>query len=140
MLRRYNLFSGLFDPQLERLLPLLLVESHPAETIIVREGQLGNRMWCIVDGQVEVSRGHDGGIVLARLGAGETIGEMELIDMQPRSSTVTALTPCVLYSLLLRDLINLQQTDLPTYSAMILNVARDLSRRLRQMDAAVSKM
>jgi CRP/FNR family transcriptional regulator, cyclic AMP receptor protein len=102
--------------------------------VILREGERGDRLYCLVEGQVEVRRGEK---VIVRLGPGETVGEMELIDMQPRSATVVALTTCVLYSLALRDILALQREDLPSFTLVIMNLARDLSRRLRRMDAGV---
>lgn len=132
-LRRYSLFGGLIDDQLEQLITRIQVEEVPAGAAIIREGEKGDRLYCLVEGAVEVRRD---GRLIACLPAGETIGEMELIDMQPRSATVTALVPCRLYSLALRDILALQRQDLPAFTLVIMNLARDLSRRLRHMDGA----
>ena len=132
-LRRYSLFGGLVDAQLAMLLSRITVEELPAGAVLIREGEHGDRMWCLISGEVEVSRG---GRPLARLLSGETIGEMELIDMQPRSATVTALAPCTLYALRLKDILALQRHDLPAFALVVMNLARDLSRRLRRMDGA----
>lgn len=133
LLRRYSLFGGLIDSQLERLVARVSVTEAAAGAVIMREGEKGDRLFCLVSGEVEVRRGDR---VLARLGAGETIGEMELIDMNPRSATVVALTPCLLVALARRDILALQREDLPAFTLVIMNLARDLSRRLRQMDAS----
>ena len=132
-LRRYSLFGGLVDAQLARLIALIRVEAFPAGAIIMRQGDKGDRLFCLVSGEVEVRRGDR---LIACLPAGETLGEMELIDMQPRSATVTALVPCVLYALTLKDILSLQREDLPAFTLVVMNLARDLSRRLRQMDAS----
>ena len=129
-LRRYSLFGGLIDSQLERLISRIQIHEAAAGEDIVREGDKGDRLYCLVSGEVEVRRG---GHAIARLPAGQTIGEMELIDMQPRSATVTALSPCVLYGLSLRDILALQREDLPAFTLVVMNLARDLSRRLRRM-------
>jgi CRP-like cAMP-binding protein len=134
-LARYSLFGGLSDAQLRPLITRLVVEDVAAGTVVIREGEHGDRLWCIVTGAVEVRR-H--GTLIARLGPGATIGEMELIDMQPRSATVTALTPCQLYGLALRDILALQRRDLPAFTLVVMNLARDLSRRLRHLDEAVA--
>jgi len=133
MLRRYSLFGGLVDAQLDQLIACLQVDEVASGSTIVREGEKGDRLYCLVSGTVEVRRGDR---LIARLGAGETIGEMELIDMQPRSATVIAIEPCVLFALSLRDILALQRKDLPAFTLVMMNLARDLSRRLRQMDAA----
>lgn len=135
-LRRYSLFGGLIDDQLDRLITRIQVEEVAAGEAVIREGEKGDRLYCLVSGAVEVRRG---GHLIACLAAGETIGEMELIDMQPRSATVTALVPCTLYSLALRDILALQRQDLPAFTLVMMNLARDLSRRLRRAAAAASE-
>lgn len=138
-LRRYGLFGGLFDPQLERIAARIRTEELAEGTALIREGELGDRLYCLVTGEVEVLRQEHDGVqaVVARLGPGQTIGEMELIDMQPRSATVVALTGCTAHSLALRDLLALQREDPPAFTTIVLNLARDLSRRLRRMDATL---
>jgi CRP/FNR family cyclic AMP-dependent transcriptional regulator len=136
LLRRYSLFGGLIDSQLERLVARVTLSEVAAGAVIMREGDKGDQLYCLVSGEVEVRRGDR---VLVRLGAGETLGEMELIDMIPRSATVVALTPCSLVALARRDILALQREDLPAFTLVIMNLARDLSRRLRQMDAAATR-
>lgn len=132
-LRRYSLFGGLIDSQLERLIARIRVERAAAGVSIMRQGEQGDSLSCLAAGEVEVQRD---GRAIARLAAGETIGEMELIDMQPRSATVVALSDCELWTLARRDILALQREDLPAFTLVVMNLARDLSRRLRRMDAA----
>lgn len=133
-LRRYSLFGGLIDAQLDILVGRIRTEEFAAGAEVMHQGERGDRLYCLVEGEVEVRRD---GKAIVRLGPGETIGEMELIDMQPRSATVVTLTPCLLYGLALRDILALQREDLPSFTLVIMNLARDLSRRLRRMDAGV---
>lgn len=135
-LRRSSLFAGLDERQLARLIDRLHVEEVPAGTVITREGDHGSRLWCLEEGEVAV---RCGAVEITRLGAGATIGEMELIDLQPRSATVVALTPCRLLGLDLADILALQREDLPAFTLVVMNLARDLSRRLRGMDLAASR-
>lgn len=139
-LRRYSLFGGLIDAQLETLISRIRTEEVPAGTAIMRQGERGDRLYCIVAGEVEIMRASTAGTAtcVARLGPGETIGEMELIDMQPRSATVVAHSACLLYGLALRDILALQREDLPAFTLVVMNLARDLSRRLRRMDVGAA--
>lgn len=135
LLRRYSLFGGLVDGQLQRLIDRIETLELPVGAELVRQGEHGDRMYCLVAGEVVVERGSK---VVARLGPGETIGEMELLDMLPRSATVRAVFPSQFLGLALRDILLLQCEDLPAFTLVVMNLARDLSRRLRKMDAAAT--
>lgn len=59
---------------------------------IVRQGETGNCMYVVQEGQVEiVADAPDGEIRLAVLGPGDIFGEMALFTRAPRSATVRAL-------------------------------------------------
>jgi CRP-like cAMP-binding protein len=58
---------------------------------IIRQGDVGDTMYVVQEGQVEVVVEHGGQeVLLAIRGAGQPIGEMEIIERQPRSATVRA--------------------------------------------------
>jgi CRP/FNR family cyclic AMP-dependent transcriptional regulator len=63
--------------------------SHPAGTVIAREGEFGIGLFLILEGLCLVTVG---GRERARLGPGDFFGEIALIDGGPRTATVTALT------------------------------------------------
>jgi CRP-like cAMP-binding protein len=54
--------------------------------VIFREGEVGDAMFAVVDGEVELTRGDR---VIDTIGAGGILGEMALIDTGPRSATAT---------------------------------------------------
>ena len=64
-------------------------EDYPKGTLIVREGEKGDRMYVVQHGEVEIV--HDGE-VLERVGPGGFFGEMVLIDDLPRGATGRAAT------------------------------------------------
>ncbi|MEM9226992.1 MAG: cyclic nucleotide-binding domain-containing protein, partial [Verrucomicrobiota bacterium] len=71
---------------------------------------------------------------LAILGPGETFGEMELVDLQPRSATIRTLEPVRVLSLSGSDLNILSIEDRRIFSMVVMNLAREISLRLRQTD------
>ncbi|MBZ0304223.1 MAG: cyclic nucleotide-binding domain-containing protein [Anaerolineae bacterium] len=64
-------------------------ETYQAGEILIGEGDAGDTIYAIQQGEVQVVHNGD---VLATLGPGELVGEMALIDQMPRSATVIALT------------------------------------------------
>ncbi|MBX9633853.1 MAG: cyclic nucleotide-binding domain-containing protein, partial [Magnetospirillum sp.] len=67
--------------------------------VLMREGDLGESMYFIVSGQVEV-KGRNGTFVLK---AGDFFGEIALIERCPRTATVRAMTRCQLLILDVHD-------------------------------------
>ncbi len=64
--------------------------SYRAGDTIVEEGSMGVGFYLVLDGKAEVRKGSK---VLATLGKGQFFGEMSLIDDQPRSADVVAVSP-----------------------------------------------
>ena len=61
--------------------------------VIFRQGDRGDRLYIVVDGEVEmVKEGPQSEQLLARLGAGECFGEMALVNDNPRMATARSVT------------------------------------------------
>lgn len=142
LLRDIGLFGGLSDESLERLasqLPELRAE--PGK-VVVREGDLATEMFVVIAGELEVvKQATDGSTVrVALLGPGDWFGEMTIIDVQPRSASVRALAPSVLLSMSADQVDRLlYRVALKDYSLLIMNIARELSRRLRVADGILAQ-
>jgi CRP-like cAMP-binding protein len=140
-LREVALFGALSDDVLEHLARTLDVVGTAPGEVVFREGDPhGREMYVVLDGEIEVSRrsrkGRD--MRMAILGPGDCFGEMSVIDMQPRSATVRALGPCRLLKLTGENMDGLYRADLKAYALVVLNIARDLSRRLRVTDGLLT--
>ncbi len=97
-LRSLTLFSGLSEGELARLVEMGQELDVPAGQVLMREGEPGDALYVILDGHFEVTnRAGKAEVVVARRGTGEVIGEMSLLDNQPRSATVRALAPSHLF-------------------------------------------
>ncbi len=105
--------------------------------IVITEGTLGDTLYIISEGSVEVVKNLDepGEIILDNLKKGEIFGEMSIIESVPRSATVRALEePTRVYALHKSDLHRLFKTAPTQFALLILNISRDLCRRLRKID------
>jgi len=132
------IFAGLEEPALE-LLNQRAVEAtfHDGE-VIVREGEPGNRLFLIGSGSVRVRKHVDSPdeIQLAVLGPKDFFGEMCILETLPRSATVESIGETTVFGLTSLTFYHLFQQMPGQYSILILNIARDLSRRLRSLDEA----
>jgi CRP-like cAMP-binding protein len=90
------MFSGLDDKRRKSIAGQGKVMSYKAGDSIVEEGSMGVGFYLILDGRAEVRKG---GKVLANLGKGQFFGEMSLIDSQPRSADVVAVSPTQCWAL-----------------------------------------
>ncbi|MEI7894058.1 MAG: cyclic nucleotide-binding domain-containing protein, partial [Myxococcales bacterium] len=140
LLREIGLFGALSDEVLDHLvLSLKTVHVHAGDTVF-REGDPAREMYVLLEGEMEVTkrsrRGHETRVAI--LGPLDTFGEMALIDMQNRSATVRALAPSRILCVTAEDLNGLYRFDLKAYALIVLNIARDMSRRLRVTDGLLA--
>jgi CRP/FNR family transcriptional regulator, cyclic AMP receptor protein len=137
-----GMFGALPDDVLNRLAQTLKVVHVLAGATLFKEGEDGRSMYVVLRGEVEVTkRSHRGADArMALLGPGDWFGEMSIVDVQPRSATVVALAPTSLLAITANDLDQLYRQDLKAYAIIVLNIARELSRRLRVADAIVADL
>jgi len=106
-------------------------ETVSAGTPVIKQGTLGDKMYMVVRGQMEVRRFADEadgeGQQIAVTGAKQVFGDMALLDDEPRSASVIALEDSHLLSLQRGDL----ERILRRYSSIAFSMMRILSRRLR---------
>jgi CRP/FNR family cyclic AMP-dependent transcriptional regulator len=139
-LREIGLFGGLSDEVLDRLAATLPIERLAPGHVVFREGDPAHSLFVLLDGEVEVvkkSRGTSEHRV-AVLGPADCFGEMSLIDVQPRSATVRTIAPSRVLRIDSDVIDRLYRQDLKSYALLTLNIARDLSRRLRVADAILA--
>lgn len=85
------LFAGLPSEALEALVANLSLIHLEAGQVLFREGDPGDALYVIAEGEVSVQAEGPPRVEMARLGASSFIGEVALMTDQPRSATVVAL-------------------------------------------------
>ena len=92
VLRRLPLFAGLSEEDLERLYHMAEPVFIPEGRRFIQEGEPGDTLYIVLDGEVEVTKRQGGqDVVLAVRGVGEFFGEMSLLDGAPRNASLRTL-------------------------------------------------
>ncbi len=99
---------------------------------IQREGESGITFYLIVKGSVDVKKGKKN---IAKLGRGLYFGEMSLLDKQPRSATIVSREPTKCLLMTSWNFMAFLETD----SKLAIRVMKELARRLRETDKALSE-
>ncbi len=139
-MRDIGLFGGMTDEALDQLCEELRpLRVAPGEEV-AREGEHAHDMFVVLGGELEVVRHSRGGVEgrVALLGPGSWFGEMSIIDPQPRSATVRAVAPSALLRITAEDFDRLYRRDQKAYLMLVLNIARELARRLRVADGMIA--
>lgn len=135
-LQKVSIFAGLNETALELLTQESAHTTVSPGDVVIKEGDSGNRLFIIGAGMVRVCKnfGEAEEVELAVLNDGEFFGEMCILETLPRAATVQALTDASLFSLSSLTFLHLYETQPKDYSILLLNIARDLSRRIRHLD------
>ncbi|MDR0452324.1 MAG: cyclic nucleotide-binding domain-containing protein [Treponema sp.] len=131
-LRRHSFFGGLMEGQIEALVPLMQIENFEEGDCIIQEGQPNDKIYFILEGRAEALKK---GVRLFVFEEGTTFGEMEVLDIMATEATIRCLAPTRVMFLSNRALRSLHKSDIETFSILIMNLARDISRRLRNMNS-----
>lgn len=140
-LREVGLFGGLSDAALAEVVrDHDVIELAPGD-IVFREGAPGRDMFVVLDGDVELLRTVRGAEAhVASRSRNDWFGEMSMLDILPRASTARAVQSVRLLRLTAHDLDLLYRRDPKAYTLMVLNMAREMSRRLRAADSLLADL
>jgi CRP/FNR family transcriptional regulator len=105
--------------------------------VIIRQGEVGDCMYVIQEGQVEVIVEQDGEEVrLAVRGEGDFFGEMAIFDHEVRSATIRASGQVRVLTVDRRNFLRRIQAD-PSLAFQIVEV---MSRRIRELGDQVARL
>jgi len=137
-LSSYSMFGGLEDWELDLVQSFLTDRLYEAGATILHQGEQNSSVFFIVDGEVAVIRQSetqsDERRQIATLKTGDSFGEMELIDINRCAATIVTTVPTRVITLSNAHFYQISLTSLRTYTMLMLNLARDISRRLRTAD------
>jgi CRP-like cAMP-binding protein len=128
ILTKYSFFGGFFEEQIEKIVPMMVSETYKPGDIIIAEGAPNDKILFIVEGRVSVVRK---GKIIYDLAEGNTFGEMEVLDIMPSAATIKAVNNVTAMSMSNKTIREIYKTDMKIFTQLLMNLARDLSRRLR---------
>ena len=126
LLRVIPNLAALDDSDLARVAELLTERSVESGELLTEEGTAGDCSFLVLEGEATVV---SGGVPIARVGAGEFVGELALLTNAPRGATVQAVTPM---RVLVLDRTVLMSLLDPITEALLGTLARRLQRTSEQ--------
>jgi CRP/FNR family cyclic AMP-dependent transcriptional regulator len=146
-LESHVIFHGLAPEDLEVMVPHLDFEIFGKGDTIIEESSEGHALYIVTSGLVEVVKtlpelpGRKSlALQLTQLRPGDCFGEMELLDTMKRSASVIAMKKTTCLVLTTGAFLKLYELRPEAYRIITLNLARELSRRLRTADNRIMEM
>ena len=138
LLHRVSIFADLDAEALSGLEQLAFEKRFARDNVIVGQQDPGDALFVVCSGRVKVVLYGDSGreVILSIFKPGDFFGEMSLLDNQPRSANVIALTDATLLILERRAFAE----HLQRHPNMALDVLAEMSRRLRRADSIIGNL
>lgn len=140
-LQTVSTFSDFTQGELDTLERVLRVDHFPPQHVFFREGEKGDTLYILMEGEVQMFRRHRAGRgidELGTLGPGDLFGLQSLVDNQSRYATCRSTTPVTVASLPRTAFTLLYNTHFALAEHFQFIVARQLVRELRRLDQGLS--
>ncbi|MCB4790508.1 MAG: cyclic nucleotide-binding domain-containing protein [Elusimicrobia bacterium] len=133
LLRQVEVLKGLSDDDLKKMLELTFIKDYPTGTVLFNEGMIGDVMYLIINGIVQLSRRNENNevIVLADLKDGGFFGEMSLIENEKRTAAAKISVPTKMLVITRRSFQQMLETNPAVSSKLLMVFLKVMSHRLR---------
>lgn len=133
--KKVGLFRGLAPSDVQKIFSKgMTIRVQKGETIFMK-GTTGNKMYVVLGGSVGV---FDGPKCIAKLGVGETFGEMSLLNDEPRTATIVALAPANLF--VLSEDVFLKLLTKKVAVRILMNIAKSMSKKVKNTNLLIREM
>lgn len=133
LIRKTAVFAELDDDEVQRVAEICTEQRFKSGQTIFNEGEPGNRLYLIMEGEVRISRQVPGSgeEALSVLKPGACFGEMSVFDRSERSTDAIANTRCTLITIARPDFEILLDFNRDIAYKVLRSMVRLLSNRLR---------
>lgn len=141
LLRRMPVFGGINDPALKYIVAKSFLVDCLEGEYFFKENDPASSFFVIQSGNVSVEKvWHGRKVEIRTLGPGDCFGEMAIVDMEPRSASIKATEDCVAIEITRKTLHELSEREVGQYAFILMNMGREISRRLRTVSETVFEM
>ena len=135
IINEISIFAGLSDKQLYTLFRLLKKVRYKAGEKVFEEGTKPSHIYIVQSGRVKlVANAEQTPLELIVFKEGHCFGETSVIGIQPHAATALCIEDTELIVLSRNALLSLYESDVPLFSTLIFNIAREACRRLHKTD------
>lgn len=133
LLESVSIFSSLSAREIDALIEITTTRRLGPKEVLFRKGDPGNQLYGVLSGRLKVlATGRAGReLVFGVMGPGDVIGEIAMMDSEPRSASVVALETSELLTLHRRELIPF----LEQHPKVAIHLAGVLAGRVRRLSA-----
>jgi CRP/FNR family cyclic AMP-dependent transcriptional regulator len=153
ILKDYEIFAGLSEEQIDEFCKVIVPIEFNKGDVILQEGEVGNSILILLDGKVEITQAltlktdvsqadtREKSLIALSSEIRPFFGEMSLFsDDDKRSATVKAVSTCSIARIDKKDFFSICNKFPEIGHHVMQNIARVLSRRLKQANQNVLKL
>ncbi len=135
ILKKVTIFSGLKNSDIEFLCSQCSIVDKKDNDELIEEGTEATEIFILISGKVKIILNKDKDpLELVELCAGSCFGEASVIGIQKHSASAIAHGDCEIFILSRKVLMEIYADNKDLFSLLILNIARELARRLSRTD------
>jgi len=129
------IFAAIEQEKLVALYESCEIRHMESGEMLIREGTVAEEIYIILEGEVAILLHRNERLVeVARMSVGSCLGETSVIGIQHRTADVQATKNSIFLVLTRVRLMKLFTDDLQLFAILVLNIARELARRLKDTD------
>lgn len=135
---KVGLFGGLKDSQIYQLVSIMTPVCVQQNDVIFNQGDQPTAMYVVLEGHVQLLFDINGQkLAKVQWGPGTCIGMTAVLGIQAHACTTQALEDCRLLQFTGESLMQIFEQDKTLFGHVMLNLARDASRRLHHTDQLI---